>query len=76
MMDIVTNDNKGRQGAVETELRDWQFQDGRWREPWTPIPERKTATARWGRAVLIIAALSTLSWMVLILLLIAAISGL
>jgi hypothetical protein len=74
MMDIVTAENGGRQVAVDPEPRDWGFWDDVRQELWTPIPEQRTATARWGRAVLIIAALSTLSWIALILLVIAAIS--
>ena len=76
MMDIVTNDNEGRRGAAEPELYDWEFQADGWREPWSPVPERKTATARWGRAVLIIGALSTLAWAVVILAVIWVLSNL
>jgi hypothetical protein len=74
MMDITTIDNKDRQRAAEPELRDWELQDEHRREPWSLIPERKTATARWGRAVVIMAALSTLSWTVIVLLVIAAVA--
>jgi hypothetical protein len=48
MMDTVTTDNEGRHGAAEPELYDREFRADRWREPWSPVPERKTATAGWG----------------------------
>ena len=73
MMDIITNDNEGRQAAdAETGLRD---SDHRWCEPAATFP-RKTATASWGRSVLIITALSTLAWTVVVLILVEALSNL
>jgi hypothetical protein len=73
MMDIITNDTEGCQDAdAEMRLRDW---DKRWREPAAAYP-RKTATGSWGRSVLIITALSTLAWTVVVLILVAALSNL
>jgi hypothetical protein len=81
-MDIISNDIEGSQSLdraeAETELRDW---GDRWRAPTNPIPvaiypQRRTATASWHRSVLIITALSTLSWVALVLIVIAALSEL
>ena len=81
MTDIITNDDE----------RSWVPDQPEAREPhdyghdWCPhnyrieasdYSERKTATARWQRSVVIIAALSALSWAALLLIVIGVISAL
>jgi|HubBroStandDraft_4_1064222.scaffolds.fasta_scaffold89514_1 hypothetical protein len=70
MMDIITNDNEGRQGTAPelfADTRDWEIEDDRWRAPAVIYPQRRTATASWQRSVLIITALSTLAWAAVVL---------
>ena len=57
MMDIIENDSEGRAESF-AQPRAWEIHSDLW---YAPIPERRTATARWGRAVPMIAALSTLA---------------
>jgi hypothetical protein len=65
-LDIIEKDNEGRvdRATLFAQQRAWEIHSNLW---YAPIPERMTATGRWGRATLIIAALSTLSWAVLVL---------
>jgi len=77
MTDLIANDHQDTWAADRTEMpsdREWHDRDESWLVPkrpaaqaWVPDPsERRTATARRGRAILIIAGLSALSWAVLI----------
>ena len=72
MTDFIANDD-GRWDAdraeffAETERHGWENQGHLWRVvddtgPATAHTQRTTATERWGRSVLIMAALSALSW--------------
>ena len=74
MMDTIEHD-RGWQGVDRAERfakpRAWEVHSDYW---CASVPEKRTATARWGRAVLIIAALSTLSWAVVLLAAIWALS--
>ena len=82
MLDIITNDIEDRQAAdAETELRGWEIQGDRLRAPTNPIPvaiypQRRTATASWQRSILIITALSTLTWAAVVLVVIEALAHL
>jgi hypothetical protein len=85
---LIANDDEGRWDAdraaffAETEQRSWENLG--W-DPWCvathpdPVaayPHRTTATARWARSILLIAALSALSWAVVMAIVIAALSTL
>jgi hypothetical protein len=88
MTDLIANDDDERRWGtdraeffVETEGRGWENRGDRWREAEDANPagayrQGTTATARFGRSILIIAALSTLSWAAVILVVIAALSAL
>jgi hypothetical protein len=87
MTDLIANDDDARWGRdrdeffAETEQRRWENQGDRWPEakdpaPTAPYTQRTTATASWQRSVLIIAALSALSWAAVIVIVIAALSTL
>jgi hypothetical protein len=63
------------------EQRSWEHNADRWPEAKddhdpAAYRQRTTATASWQRSVLVIAALSALSWAVVILIVIAALSAL
>ena len=82
MMDRIVDDD--HREAERTELRAETERRG-WKEratapnaadPLVAYSQQTTATASWARSVLIIAALSALSWAVVILLVIAALSAL
>jgi hypothetical protein len=60
-MDAIEHDSEDR---ADAEPRAWEVHSDRW---CAPIPERTTATVSLGKAVLIIGALSTLAWGVVIL---------
>jgi len=83
MMDIIAK-NDERLRATDRAERfadpEWRNGGGDWCVPQNPgpspiCPQQKTATARWQQSVLIIAALSALSWAAVIFLLIAALSA-
>ena len=88
MTDFIASDDDGRWDAnraglfAETEPRSWENHGDRWPEakdgPDTAAAyrQRTTATARWQRSVLIIAALSALAWAAVILIVIAALFAL
>jgi len=82
MLDIITNDVEDRQAAdAEMELHGWEIQGDRGSALTNPFPvaaypQQRTATASWQRAVLIITALSTLAWAVVVLVVIEALSNL
>ena len=88
MTDFIASDDDGRWDAdraalfAETEQRSWENHGDRWPDakngPDTAATyrQRTTATASWQRSVLIIAALSALSWAAVILIVIAALSAL
>src|SRR5580700_6269386 len=66
---------------AETELRGWEIQGDRLRAPTNPIPvaiypQRRTTTASWQRSILIITALSTLTWAAVVLVVIEALAHL
>ena len=74
MMDIITNDIEGYQGVDRAEQpRAWEIHSDLW---YAPIPERRTATASWQRSALIITALSTLAWAVVVLVVIEVLAHL
>ena len=67
------------QQVAERERREtqvWRVQKYSKPAPWPDPTERSTATASWGRSVLIIAVLSTLCWGALVLLVIGLLSAL
>jgi hypothetical protein len=71
MTDIVATDHECPLGSDEPDGRDSDASDHDWhtRNYKNVMPDysgRKTATARWQRSVLIIAALSALSWAVVV----------
>ena len=83
MTDLIANDHEETWAADLSEMpsdRESRDSDESWHAPkrhaalaWVPDPyERRTATARRGRAILIIAALSALSWAAVLLIVIAA----
>ena len=66
-MDITSNENEPYTGDVEPERHHRE-------DDWRPVPiayrRRTPATLRWRWAVLVIAALSTLCWCVLVLIMV------
>ena len=82
-MDIIANDDDHREAEradllAETERRGREERTTapNAADPAVAYSQRTTATASWGRSVLIIAALSALSWVAVILLVIAVLSAL
>ena len=70
-MDIIANDIEGYQGVDRA-----KGPSDRWCSPAAIYPQRRTATASWQRSVLIITALSTLAWAVVVLVVIEALAHL
>ena len=79
MTDIVATDHECPLASDEANGRDSDASDHDWHtRNKNVIPDysgRKTATARWQRSVLIIAALSALSWAVVVVIAITLLSA-
>jgi hypothetical protein len=79
MSDLIANENERPWGPDQPDEREWRNSGHDWRaQKYQNGPpdysERRTATTRWQRSILIIAALSALSWAALILVVIALVS--
>jgi len=75
MTDFIANDDERPWVSDQPDEREWRDSGYNWRaQKYHNVPpdysERRTATARWQRSILIIAGLSALSWAALILIVI------
>ena len=80
MTDLIANDDECMV-SDQSDEREWRDSGHNWRAPKChnvppDYPEQRTATAGWRRSILIIAALSALSWAAPILIVIALVSAL